>query len=487
MGVIDAVLAKHKGGTLPHPKPTAATKAIEMTVGGGVTNALNEIAAHVFAETLDEKINRVNQDHFVVSVGGDVMVGCESFDHSMGIHRVELISQAAFTLKFKNVAVKISDENENTRSVTLGQAWLVSPNRRQYLNGMATLPGGETPDGVFNLYRGLGIDPISGDVEPILRHIKTVLCAGNSGLAGYLIRWLARAVQHPELPAEVAIVLRGKKGAGKGALWKLLKLIFGAHGMQVAHGRHLVGNFNAHLQSVLLLWADEALFAGDPSTRGALKALITEPTIIIERKGVDAVQARNMLKIIMASNEDWVVDATEDERRYFVLNVSDIKCGDIEYFEQLHRWIDAGGAAAFLDYLLKLDIADFNIRKVPATAALDQQKLLSLEPLEAWLYLRLAEGRVLKTDSEWRSKQLRDGVCSDFEEYARARGKRYTRTDSTTVGKRLRELLPSLRNGRESGGTRRYQWVFPSLEDARCEFATSMKLVAPGWPEAEPA
>ena len=42
----------------------------------------------------------------------------------------------------------------------------------------------------------------------------------------------------------------------------------------------------------------------------------------IEPKGIDSFQARNRLKILISSNEDWVVPVTSDERRFFVLEVS---------------------------------------------------------------------------------------------------------------------------------------------------------------------
>ena len=53
-----------------------------------------------------------------------------------------------------------------------------------------------------------------------------------------------------------------------------------------------------------------------------LKGIITEDTIQIERKGVDIVTMRNPLKVILASNNSKIVQASEDERRYAVFEVS---------------------------------------------------------------------------------------------------------------------------------------------------------------------
>ena len=59
----------------------------------------------------------------------------------------------------------------------------------------------------------------------------------------------------------------------------------------------------------MVVFADEAFGVEDRSSSGVLKMLITEPTIPIERKGLDVVQAKNVVHLIMASNDDWVIPA----------------------------------------------------------------------------------------------------------------------------------------------------------------------------------
>ena len=48
--------------------------------------------------------------------------------------------------------------------------------------------------------------------------------------------------------------------------------------MQVQKPEHVIGKHNKHLENLLRLTADEALFARDPRHRNALYDLITEPT-----------------------------------------------------------------------------------------------------------------------------------------------------------------------------------------------------------------
>ena len=121
----------------------------------------------------------------------------------------------------------------------------------------------------------------------------------------------------------MAVVLRGGRGAGKGAFARELGRLFGSHFIHLSNARHLLGNFNAHLVDALLVFSDEATWAGDKQGESVLKALVTEPLITVEAKYRNARIVRNVVHLLMASNSDWTVPAGPDERRFFVLDVSD--------------------------------------------------------------------------------------------------------------------------------------------------------------------
>jgi hypothetical protein len=208
----------------------------------------------------------------------------------------------------------------------------------------------------------------------------------------HVMGWLARMVQQPDTQGEVALVLRGEKGAGKGTLGKWLLRLYGQHGVHISQGTHLTGKFNAHLRDAIFVFADEAFFAGDKANEGALKSLITEPYLTVEAKHQNAVTVKNMTHILMASNSDWVVPASGKERRFCVMDVSNDRLQDIPYFAELDEQAENGGLAAMLYDLLKHDISNFNFRSVPETEALSAQKQLSLESLDEWWHSVLSRG-----------------------------------------------------------------------------------------------
>jgi hypothetical protein len=135
---------------------------------------------------------------------------------------------------------------------------------------------------------------------------------------------------------------------------------------------------------------DEGFWAGDKSAEGVLKALITEPTIMIERKGVDARSASNYIRFIMASNNAWVVPAGFGERRFAVLDVGKEHKEDRPYFAAIETQLANGGLAALLHYLLhEVDLAALKAEGIdptviPQTPALLEQKLRSMKPEEQW-------------------------------------------------------------------------------------------------------
>lgn len=290
-------------------------------------------------------------------------------------------------------------------------------------------------------------------------HIRDVLAGGDEACAFYIVRWAAWAVQNPGRRAEVALVLRGGKGAGKGVFANTMADIFGAHGLQIFNPKHLVGNFNAHMRSCLLLFADEAFWAGDKAGESTLKGLVTEPKLFIEQKGLDAVAWPNKLHIIMAANADWVVPASKDERRYAVFNVSDAHASDHKYFQALHAEINSGGREAMLYDLLRVDLTGWHPRDIPQTEALREQKMHSMPPLWDWWESVLQNGYIPKCVAG--SNQV---AASDLLYEIRIMFPR-SNLNPSGLGRFLRDRKCT--NYHKDFGN---VWEFPGLTDARKEF-----------------
>jgi hypothetical protein len=277
---------------------------------------------------------------------------------------------------------------------SLGQWWLTHPERRQY-RGVVFRPAAPAIiNGRLNLWTGWGVEPKQGDWHLMRQHIREVLADCDERVYQYDINWIAWSVQHPDKQAGVALVFIGDRGTGKGTLGKGLCRIFGQHALHVSNPEHLVGRFNAHLRQCCFLFADEAYGPKDKTAEGTLKRFITEDTLTIEAKGRDPIEPPNMLHVMMASNNDWVVPAGEHERRFVVQKVSNVHRQDPAWFGPLFKQMREGGYEAMLFDLLARDLGDWHPRDIVRTAALVDQQVKSLSPLDEW-YLEILQTGVL--------------------------------------------------------------------------------------------
>ncbi len=339
---------------------------------------------------LPEYVTRLNADYFHAPQGGKTLVFKEQTDPLSGREFLQAMSLKDFRDLFTSDRVDVCGANGRPKSITVADAWLLHKEHRQF-DGVILAPNAEVP-GYYNLWRGFAVEPHAGDWNLMRSHIRNVLCKGDPIAFEYFLSWLASCVQYPDRRAEVAVVLRGGRGTGKGIFVHTIGRIFGQHYLQISQPRHLTGNFNAHLAECVVLFVDEAFWAGDKPGEGVLKHLITEPTLPIERKFRDVESTRNLLHVLMASNNQWVVPAGLEERRFFVLDVDDSKQQDHKYFGALSAEIESGGTEAMLHELLHRDISSFNFRAAPKTKALTDQKLLSMDPADRWWFEVLTRG-----------------------------------------------------------------------------------------------
>jgi Family of unknown function (DUF5906) len=359
-------------------------------------------------ENADPDLVLMNDKYAVVKIGGKTRVVTLEDSPAYPGSKVPVFSTindfCTFHAKRKKEIVAL---NGRVKRIGIGKWWIDQENRRQF-DAIVYAPN-TTDDSKLNLWTGFGCKPEAGDCDLYLAHLHENVCAGDSGHSEYLLGWMAYAVQHPDRQGEVAVVLRGKEGVGKGIFAKEFGRLFGSHFKHIVNAKHLVGHFNAHLQHCSVLFADEAFFAGDRSHESVLKGLITEETILVEPKGVDPYSVRNCIHLIMSSNSEWVVPAGADARRYFVLDASDAHMRDNKYFAAIIRQMDDGGRAALLHYLLNLDTSKFDVRAVPQTAALADQKTRSRRGVDRFVELVAYSGTLPTADPTYPTSPSRAG------------------------------------------------------------------------------
>jgi hypothetical protein len=349
------------------------------------------------ASDWDEAVREMNKQHAVIeNVGGKTVIASwEPASHDL--ERLTVVFQGKESSLLRHSHRHLwQAHGKGFAKIPFGQFWLSDRNRRQY-RGVTFLPNGEREvHGCLNLWQGWGVEDTAGDWALIREHIERVIAGGNEEFAEYVTRWIAWSIQNPAAQAEVALVLIGAKGAGKGTLVRCLQRIFGAHAFQVTSREEVIGKFNGHLQDCVLFIADEAYWGGDKRCVGRLQGMITEPTLPIERKGIDLIQVRNYLHVVMLAEPGWVIPAGRYERRYSALAVSNVRRGDRDYFRALYKQIDGGGAEGMFHELSRMPLGDWHPREIPeallTSVELQKQQRHTLPPMEQWFHGLLHDG-----------------------------------------------------------------------------------------------
>ncbi|HNP36032.1 MAG TPA: DUF5906 domain-containing protein [Woeseiaceae bacterium] len=342
-------------------------------------------------EAVDPVLRELNDRYMVIkNLGGRCRVVHEVDD----LGRRKLVKQSFedFRNAYLNKRIQTGTDRQGNPTYTATGKWWLEHSRRREFERIEFKPEQDVNNDVFNLWRGFAVESAPGECELLLAHVRDNICGGDADLYRYVVSWMARAVQQPGVPAETAIVLRGGQGVGKSFFAKTFGHLFGQHYLHISNAGHVVGNFNAHLRDCVLLFGDEAFYAGDKRHESQLKTLVTEYTLMIEGKGIDAESSASCLHIILASNKKWVVPADADDRRFLVLDVGDGQKQNLTYFKAIQDQLDDGGYEALLHYLQAFDISTFDHRTIPDTAAKRDQKLRSLDVYQQIIFEMLEEG-----------------------------------------------------------------------------------------------
>jgi hypothetical protein len=156
--------------------------------------------------------------------------------------------------------------------------------------------------------------------------------------------------------------------------------------------------------------------------------------------------------------------------------------------------MDNGGREAMLYDLLNMDLSGVNLRNMPQTEGLFEQKLSSADSVMKFWYSRLFEGWQLREFDEWLSDIPTIRLHEEYIQSAKPLG--FSRIeDIATFSRRLRELCPKITGPRRKSlpvqfappsmtDKRANCLNFPSLEEARKEFEKECRWPVQ-WPEED--
>jgi putative DNA primase/helicase len=238
-----------------------------------------------------------------------------------------------------------------------------------------------------NLWGGWPTKPKSGSCEILLDLLK-YLCSveenGSDANYQWVLKWLAYPIQHPGAKMRSALIFHGPQGAGKNLFFEAYAGIFGKYARVIGQAE-IDDKFNDWASAMLFMIADEVVARQELfHIKNKIKALITGETIRINPKNVAAHDERNHVNIVFFSNERQPLVLEKDDRRFAVF-WTPVKMHD-NYYADVAEEIKAGGIDALHDYLLNLDLGDFNEHsKPPATRSKQDLIDINLDSIDRFM------------------------------------------------------------------------------------------------------
>jgi hypothetical protein len=280
---------------------------------------------------------------------------------SVYVHRSDFmpINDGDLYRRLRREVVHYQTKTGENRYVDAFKFW--TTHARQHVYRRVAFTSKPIPGDTLNLFRGFGVVPEVGKCSLILNHIREVICSGNEIDAEAMLDLLAWQIQNIGKPSRIIVILKSEQHqVGKGILLESLILkIYGDSGFATSQIDQVIGRFNSAIRGKVFIFLDEALFHGDRSAADRIKSIATATIMGIEEKGLPIVQCPVGVNLWLATNHEAAAHVEEKDERYWVIDVSEHRFGDVGYFSNLTREIESGGREAFAHFLLSRDVSDF--------------------------------------------------------------------------------------------------------------------------------
>ena len=337
-------------------------------------------------------------------------------------------------------------------------------------------------------------------LKPFWDHVFRIWCQSTPELFDYVHNWLCSRVQRPWYRVDCALILRSEQGAGKGVIMDKLAEVLGKQYMSKPPSlEHITGNaFNKHFfYRSLVMFLDEAFYAGSKATKNQMKTKITEPYVVINEKHVPQYTIERFSSVVLASNEDHVINREVKSRRYLCLGLNNSYAG-------VHR--DGSEKSAYFatilqvdpqilcNYMCSVNLEGWSGRDVPATVEGEQQAIQSMS-MEDKFVLNVLEDPNIIQEARLEYQRVHPDCRHVYErpEDMDPLGGPYVKSALFELFQRsvkrkllpkqvfeiLKESIPGVRNDPEKPrvhGKQERLLLFPNLEQARVAYKAKVGL-----------
>jgi len=305
------------------------------------------------------------------------------------------------------------DGSISFKTVSAAAAWLKWP-LRQEVSRLTYEPGAKLfYKGMLNAWPGWGCEPKSGEVAPFLDLIDHLFTNAEPESKDWFLKWCAYPLKYPGVKMFSSVVMHGvRHGTGKSLIGYTLGKIYGRNFTEISQ-LDLHNAYNEWAENKQFAMGDDVTGSNKRQDADFLKKLITQQEIRLNPKYIPSYTVPDCINYYFTSNHPDSFFLEDDDRRFFVHEVS-VPPLDEEFYVEYDLWLGSGGAEAVFDYLLKLRMLDFN-PAAPAYKTLAKERMINSgrSDLASWVRQMLTDpdnmlklGRVVAEQDLFTSKEL---------------------------------------------------------------------------------
>lgn len=248
------------------------------------------------------------------------------------------------------------------QAVSAAAEWLKWPLRTS-VNKLTYAPGKEKliVDGLgqYNTWSGWGTEPKKGDVGPFLKLVDHLFKGPDAKAKDWFLKWCAYPLQYPGTKLYSSCLIYGRRhGTGKSLVGYTLGRIYGKNFTEIKQ-RNLHENHNEWAENKQFVMGDDVTGSNKREDNDLLKNMITQLELRLNPKYIPSYTVPDCINYYFTSNHADAFFLDDDDRRMFVHEVKSAPM-DEEFYMDYMLWLDSGGAEAVFDYLLKVNVEDFN-------------------------------------------------------------------------------------------------------------------------------
>lgn len=232
--------------------------------------------------------------------------------------------------------------------------------------------------------------------RPFTEHIRRIWCRENQAHYDYVMRWFATILQLRKQNG-TSLILQSQEGAGKGVVFDKIggEIIGPDHYFDCHDIEDALGVYTNQMRGKVLVFLDEVTWGGNRSSGDRLKKLITQPTQRYNAKYEPVMTVESFANVAMAGNNEWIAPCGVNQRRLFMLALSDQYSG--RQSQQSKAYFDsivAVPAVAIAHVLYHVNLEGFNARDFESTSLERDQQMRSFDTLHHWWNTCLSEGDI---------------------------------------------------------------------------------------------